>query len=55
MGERKKEPQGVKPPKKFRDCNEWIPESEKCRILREMFCITRGRCSFYKQREDNEE
>lgn len=41
----------ISPPTQYEDCNGYIAELGACKILSEMFCITRGKCKFYKAKE----
>jgi len=41
-----------RPPAEFRDCVCYNAEQGYCRALTEMLCLTKGKCSFYKGREN---
>lgn len=40
----------LRPPAAYRDCN-GLSALGECRILTEPFCVTRGKCKFYKPKE----
>lgn len=45
----------ARPPSEYADCNCYVAEAGGCKALKEMFCITRGKCSCYKSKKDEKE
>lgn len=47
--------QRMQPPQEYADCNGYIDPPGNCKILSEMFCVTKGKCKFYKAKEKEDE
>lgn len=43
----------AKLPERYADCNGYVAQIGSCKILKEMLCVTRGRCSFYKAKDED--
>lgn len=43
------------PPAGFENCNGYVGSVGGCKILKEMLCVTRGKCSFYKAKDEEKE